>query len=913
MGWMKQLFSRRRRYDELSESIRDHLDEKIAELMDRGITRSEAESKARREFGNVTLIEQRSREVWQWPSFESILADIKYALRQLLKSPGFTITAILTLMLAIGANTAVFSLLDALLLRSLPVHKPQELVFFRHELGSWPAEGFNSSGWDNVEFSYPIYDRFHQQQKLFSDIFGYASLGFKEKNIVLRMSAEASEVTGTMVTGTFFEGLGVTAALGRAIEESDVSSAAPRVAVISYGLWQRAFAASPATVGQSITLNNIPYTIIGVAAPGFTGVQPGIRDDLWIPVTDAKALAPWGSGGLEESATSSERWWWLTIVGRLRPGVTKEQAAAALSPQFVTTLTVLKGSTSRSGKLPFIKLDDANRGMPFMEELYAKPAKFLMGLVVLVLLAACANLATLLLARGRARSREIAVRLAIGASRARVWRQLLTESILLSVTGGSLGILAAPIAMRTIASGFSQGGDRTLDLTLDYRVLFFTALLCILTGVLFGIAPALRSGRMNVNSTLKDDAGTESTRSSLSMRLLVVVQATISTFLLIVCGIFLHSLSLLYSQRTGFDEDHLLIFHLAPMQSGYTPAQLPALYARIEQRLASLPGVRSATSMTSRFMSGWKNNFDVEIEGYDPPDRRQPNILNDEVGPRFLATAGIPLLQGRDFAESDTATSPKVAIINESLAKKYFEGRNPIGLHITFKPWDGGKKPISYMIVGICRDALYYSLRNEPQPTWYQAMTQEPDNRLESINFMLRTEGNPTALATSARVALREVDQRLVADDVRTQSEQIDASLGSERTFALVSAFFGGLALLLATIGLYGTLAYNVSRRQREIGIRIALGAQRQRLLRMFLWQGLALVLLGIAIGCGASALAGRLLASMIAGLLFGVHTFDPLSFLGAAVILIALAGVAALVPARRATSTDPMQALRTE
>ena len=507
MSWLQRIFRRRRIYDDLGEEVRQHLEAKTEQLMRiENLPRKEAEQAARRAFGNSTLVEERSREVWQWPKLESIWADTKYALRQLRKSPGFAITAILTLTLAVGANTAVFSLMDALLLRSLPVRNPRELVLFRYDFGSWPAGGFNSSGYSGYEFSYPLFERFRQQDQFFSDVFGYASLGFKEKNLVLRMGGETMQATGTMVTGGFFRGLGVTPVAGREIDDSDLSPSAPHVAVISYAFWQRTFANSPSAIGQSISLNSIPYTIIGVASPRFTGVQPGIVDDLWVPITRTPTLAPWGVGSIEESPTTSERWWWLSVIGRLRPGIDQRQAASALSPQLIATMATLKGAKPPSGKLPFIKLGDGGQGMPFMQETYAQPAKLLMGLVVLVLLAACANLATLLLSRASARSREIAVRLAVGASPVRIWRQLLTESLLLSVTGGALGILIAPSAMRAIAAGLTtRGSDRlSLDLTLDHRVLLFTTALSILTGLCFGIAPALRSSRIDVNSTLKD-------------------------------------------------------------------------------------------------------------------------------------------------------------------------------------------------------------------------------------------------------------------------------------------------------------------------------------------------------------------------------------------------------------------------
>ena len=913
MNILRRFFNRRRHYDDLSISIQEHIEERTEELMEEGMPREVAQRSARREFGNVALIEQRSRESWQWPRLESIGADVRYAFRQLRRSPGFALTAILTLTLAVGANTAVFSLMDALLMRSLPVRDPHQLVLTSFDFGSWPTGGFNSSGYSGYEFSYPLFQRFQQQNEIFSHVFGYASLGFKDKNLVLRMHGDTVQASGTIVTGGYFDGLGVTAALGRAIQESDLVPSAPRVTVLSYAFWQRAFAGSPSAIGQSVTLNSTPYTVVGVAPPGFAGVQPGIVDDLWIPISRTSTLAPWGVGGVEESQTTSERWWWLTVMGRLRPGVSKQQAASGLSRELVATMAALKGARPSGRQLPFVKLEDGSRGMPFMQELYAQPAALLMGLVGLVLLAACANLATLLLARASARQREIAVRLAVGASPARVWRQLLTESLLLSVTGGALGILVAPFATRAIAAGLTTKTSERLSLgiTLDYRVLLFTAAASVLTGLCFGIAPALRSSRVDVNSTLKDGAATDTGRSNLAMRSLVVAQAAISTILLIVSGIFLQSLAALRSQTTGFDQDHLLVFHLEPTQSGYADEQLLALYTQMEQRLAALPGVRSVTSIGNPFISGWQNDFDVQIEGYKAPNRQDPNVMNNTGGAHFLATAGIPLLMGRDFSESDTSTSPKVAIVNASFAKKYFGMRNPVGYHITFKPWK--EDPVSYTIVGVCADAFYNSLRSEIKPTWYQAMAQEKAGYLKSVNFMLRANGDPAALTASVLAAVRNVDPRLLATDMKTESEQIDVALSSERMFAQLSTFFGALALLLAAIGLYGTLAYSVARREREMGIRLALGAERGGLVRLVLAQGLRLVLVGIVAGWIASALAARVLAHTIENVLFHVHALDPFSFVTAALILTTLACAAAAIPARRAASTDPMRALRSE
>lgn len=908
-----RVFSRRRRYDDISVSIQEHLEERIEELMELGLSRAQAEERARCQFGNVTLIAEHSREAWRWSALESLWADLKYALRQLQKSPGFTVTALVTLALAIGANSATFSLLNAILLRSLPVSDPGQLFIL-----SWSSDGsgdldITSSGYSGQEFSYPAFERFRDRQQVFSSLFGFASLGFRPGNLAITTNGQTTPATGAMVTGEYFSGLGVTPAVGRLLDAYDLLPSALPVAAISYGYWQRQFGGSLSAIGQIITVNGKPYTIIGVAARGFTGVQPGEPGDLWIPVVDDAAIRPWQSNPPPgEVMLSTHRWWWLTIMGRLRPGVTSKEAEAALDPQFAFESEETTHLTPPTSNRRHIQIGSARRGVQDSQKSYAQPSRILMVLVLLVLLAACANLATLLLARAGVRSGEIAVRLALGAGRWRVLRQLLTESVLLSLAGGALGILFALGAMRTLEAFFSTGNHPlSIDLTLDRMVLAFTAATSVLTGILFGIAPALRSTRVDVNSTLKDSASLGSSyagsRFTLS-KALVLTQAAISTFLLVGAGLFLHSLGRLRAQAIGFHPEHLLVFRLQPTQTGYKPEQLPALYQDVEFRMAALPGVRSATAIQNSLISGWINNFRVHIEGYVPPDAKDPNVLNNTVGRDFLRTTGIPLLAGRDFRDSDAQDSQKVAIINHAFATQFFSGQDPIGHHISFKTFSG--QGVSYEIVGICGDAYYDSLRRPTRPTWYGSYQQYPDvSHLGSMNFAVQVDGNPAALAADVRTALRKLDSRLLITDLKTQSQQIDDSIVSDRMFAELSTFFGALALLLAAIGLYGTMSYSVARRTREFGTRMALGSPRSRLMRMVLSQAVALVLAGTMVGLACAILCGRVVAS----LLFGVRPQDGYSFVAAALLLITVAALAAWWPARRAAHVDPMQALRSE
>lgn len=920
MGWMRTWFTRERRYEDLSVSIGEHLAERVDELMAQGMPRAAAEMTARRAFGNVALIAERSREAWQWPAMESVWADVRYALRQLARSPGFTVTALLTLALAIGANTAIFSLMNAVLLRSLPVKDAARLVALK-----WDDQGSGdldiwSSGYSDYEFSYPGFERMRSRTDVFKSLFGFASLGFKRGNVALTANGATTPATGTLVTGGFFDGLGVRAALGRLLSQGDEAPGAPRAAVISYDYWQESFGGSREAIGQTIALNGRPYTIVGVAGRGFSGMEPGQPDDVWIPVVDDAALRPWTSNPPPgKGMFTSHAWWWLTPMGRLREGVTPKQAEAALAAEF--SAEVHEAASGKVAREPRLEVASGARGMAVPEMDYEKPARVLMGLVLLVLLAACANLATLLLARSGARGREIAVRIALGASRRRVTRQLLTESILLALAGGGLGVLVAMAGTRAFTALIGAGNDPlAIDLRLDGTVLAFTAAASMLTGILFGVAPAVRGTRVDVSTTLKDGAVSAVRQRFVLNKSLVVAQAAISTLLLVGAGLFIHSLQRLRTESMGFRPDHLLVFRLEPLQNGYTAEQLPALYDEVLARVAALPGVKSGTMVGLRLIDGWVNNFAVHVEGYTRPNGKDPNAMENSAGPRFLETTGIPLLAGRDIAGSDTHSSPRVAIVNQAFAKQYFGKRNPIGYHLSYKSmgggiWYTGHSPsppavVSYTIVGVCGDARYESLRRAPQPTWYAAARQYNDlGQLRQMNFELRSDGNAAQLAEEVRGAVHDLDSRLLIDDMKTEEQQVEGTIAGDRMFAQLAAFFGALALLLAAVGLFGTLSYSVTRRTRELGIRMALGAERRVVLGMVMRQGMALVAAGIVLGLIAAALSGRLVAS----LLYGIRPLDAAAFVSAAAVLGAVAATAAWWPARRAAGIDPMQALRSE
>lgn len=911
---LRMLFGRGREIERLDEELQFHLDRQIAENLAAGMSAEEARKAALREFGNPALLREQARAAWSWNWLELLMYDLRYAVRSLRQSPGFTLTALLTLTLAIGANTTIFSLLNAVLLRSLPVRDPQRLAVLNWTMDDGP-DGLTSTGYSNYEFSYPAFEHFAKRRDIFSSVFGVAGLGFNQNDVAVTVHGNTTPATASMVTGGYFSGLGIVPAAGRLLDENDLQSSAPRAAVISYAYWQKQFAGSLTALGQSISLNGRSYTIVGVAAPRFTGLQPGLPEELWIPVTDDTAIRPWASDPPPgQSMFASRQWSWLTVVGRLQPGVTPRKAQAALEPEFAGEIREAAGNGFDPGKKLHFQVLSGGRGLQFIQDMYDKPARILMALVALVLLAACANLATLLLARGSARAREIAVRLALGASRARVLRQLLMESLLLSIGGGACGILLAIVTTHAFKVIPSRGVmNVSFDLGPDHTVLAFTAMASILTGVLFGLVPALRATRVDVNSTLKGSvaATTSSDRRSFVLnQSLVAAQAAISVFLLIGSGLFLHSFERLSHQSTGFDARHMLVFQLTPLQDGYKVAQLPELYERVHARLAALPGVHSVTEMRLRLVDNWISNFPVKIEGYKATDGNDPAPLNNFVGPRFLETTGIPLLAGRDFQQTDTASAPKVAIINQAFVEKFFAGRNPIGYHIRYREDYFSGKTISVAIVGVCGNTIYENMHRQAKPTWYSVFQQDAAPlQIENVNFVLRADSDPGLLANSVRAALREIDPGLLVGDLRTQAEQIDYSIAFDRMFTELLIFFGALALLLAAIGLYGTLSYNVARRTRELGIRMALGAQRGALLRSVLVQGLRWVFAGILLGGVAAALSERIVRSM----LFGVQPLDWLSFVGAGCVLIVVAILAAYGPAHRAAIIEPMRALRME
>jgi predicted permease len=915
---------------EIVEEVAQHLEDRYQELVASGATEDEARRVALEELSDEDLLARGLRRVEQEVKQEpivpgggggsnflaSVWQDLRYGLRMLVKNPGFTAVVVLSLALGIGANTAIFSLIDAVMLTTLPVRDPGRLVLLNRtgRTDSHMMIATSDNGSDNESpFSYPTFEDFRARSQAFSSLFGFVSLGKANINI----DGQANLAQGELITGDYFSGLGVAPILGRAITHGDEKPSAPRAAVISYGYWSRQFGHSPAAVGKSITVNGVPFTIVGVTPPEFFGVQPGRAVDVWVPLVEEAKLLPYGMSSTpgDRPLFTSRDWWWLIIMGRLKPGVTEQQATPQLEVLFQQSITAGLKTPLKPGFNLHIRLEPAAKGLALLRQEFSKPLWILMIVVGVVLLIACANVATLLVARSTARQKEIAVRLSLGAPRARLVRQLLTESVLLGGLGGALGLLFAYWGSHALMLLMSSGGEPlSMNVQPDARVLAFTAAVSVLTGILFGLAPALRSTRVDLTPVLKASGGSiggASRRTRLGLgKSLVVAQVSLSLPVLMGAGLFVRTLGNLEKVNLGFNQDHLLLFGIDPAKNGYKGERLNDFCGQLLARLQALPGVSSATISEVTLASGVQDHVGISIEGHKPKPGENMGVDWNNVGPSFFETMGIRLLLGRGVEWRDSTTSPKVAVVNEAVARLFLEGRNPIGHRISPNNvfWKVGRGSQDYEVVGMVQDAMYASLRNAPRPTVYVPFDQTPWLPWET-HFEVRTVGDPLALVPSVRRVVRDLDPNLPLADVKTQTEQIAETLVQERLFARLSSFFGGLAVLLACVGLYGLMAYAVTRRTGEMGIRMALGAQRRDILRMIMRETLVIVVLGVAIGIPAALAATRFVRSM----LYGLKTTDPLTTAVSALVMMFVALLAGYLPARRATKVDPMVALRYE
>lgn len=828
---------------------------------------------------------------------DALVQDVRYGIRALRSSAGFTAVAILSLALGIGANTAIFSLIDAVILKSLPVSHPEELL--QVMMGKQSYEGFSNPTWEHLR----------GRQDVFSGIFAYGRWGFN-----LAAGGEARTVNGTYVSGQYFETLGVHAVLGRTLAPADDTRGCPGSAVLSYGLWQREYGSRADVLGKTISIDRHPIEIVGVAEAGFNGTEVGASADVMVPLCAATVIRGGDASLLDVNYLPVG---WLQVMGRLKPGVSARQATARLkmlAPEIYKATLDQQGIVRKDGRRwPAEEIDRylrrtfdtqaAANGISYLRREYREALLVLMTTVGVVLLIACANVGNLLLARGEARRREIAIRIAVGGGRSRLIRQLLTESLLLSGTGAMLGVLFAEWGARLLIRFL----DASVDLSLDIRVLGFTASVAIVTGLLFGIAPAWRATRVDPQAALKSNARGLAEGSRLGIgKMLVTAQVTLSLLLLAGAGLMLSTFWKLISLDAGFESDHVLLASVDLRSGNYPTERWSAVYQEMLEQLRAIPGVRSASvsSVTPVCHCRWAG--EVVVNGYTPESRDDTIVSFNNVSDHYFETLGTPMLAGRDFNSHDTSTSPKVAIVSKSMAEKYFGAANPLGQH--FRIRDGNVLGDPVEIAGIVKDAKYGSLRDEPSPfvfiPWSQSGVPGP-----LTSFELRAaSGAPTALTAGVKTAIARVN-RDVSIEFKTLTAKVDDSIERERLLATLLGFFGALALVLATMGLYGVISYNVARRRNEIGIRMALGAQQSRVLGMVLGEVAVLIGIGLSIGLGATIGATRL----IAGFLYETKANDPWILSLATAVLALVAALAGFLPARKASRLDPMKALREE
>jgi len=896
---------RKKREQDFEREIRAHLALEEEEQRNAGTARDEAPYAARRAFGNVTLYQEVIREMWGWSSLERLGQDLRYAIRMMRKSPGFTLVAILSLTLGIGGNTAIYSLMNAVMLRSLPVQEPDRLLLFGKGMWGGITDGMPDRSWQL--FSYPFYREVQRSGDAFTGVAAMMSLPNDTRGAVSG-SRDSEAVSTRLVSGTYFDVLGVTPAAGRTFTDAeDQTPGANPVAVMSYSWWQRRFAGDPSAIGKTIAIGSTVYTIIGAAPPEFFGTTVGQSPDLWIPLAMNAQLPP-GWGG--EKARTDPLFQSLYILARLKPDVTVEQAGARVNLMFKQNLRSIAGPAPGAKDLNAIRrasieLTPAGRGLSQIRRQFSMSLWLLMAAVGLVLLIACANIANLLLARAAGRQREIAVRLSLGAGRLRLIRQMLTESVLLAVVGGCTGVAFAAWAGRLLVRMVSTGSAiLPLQIGPDGPVLIFTTLLSLATGILFGLAPALRATRVDLSAPLKEGRAAGLARSrSLLAKALVVSQVALSAVLLIGAGLLIRSLVNLRNVDTGFNKENVLVVGVDTPSVGYKEddPRLTALYRQVEERVSQTPGVRAASFSLFTFQMGaWTS--DAFPNGRPGPAESQREIHGNVVGPAFFAAMGLPLTLGRAFGPGDTAKSPKIAIINETMAHLFFPAESPIGLRFGYSPEQSGE----FEVAGVVKDAKYESLREKPTPMAFFPEAQRP-RFLGAL--LVRYAGDPRGIVPAIRQAVAQANANLPITQVRTLADQVDDTLVRDKLTARLSSFFGLLALLLASIGIYGVLSYAVARRTSEVGLRMALGAPRSSVVWLVMRDVLLLVAIGLAIGVPAALASERL----ISGLLYGLPGLDAVSIVAAIAVLAAVAGFAAYWPARRASLVDPAIALRHE
>ncbi|HKO14068.1 MAG TPA: ABC transporter permease [Acidobacteriaceae bacterium] len=898
---------------QIDHELRFHIESCAEDLMRGGVPREEAMRRAKAQLGSLAAARENSRQAWGTRWVDDLRGDLRYAVRMLAKSPGFALIAVGSLALGIGANTVIFTAAQHALLDRLDVPHPEQL-----RLLEWaePKDGVVSEMWGfwddlagggevSTSFSYPVYQQLRQENRSLADIFAFKNIG----PMTATIDGQAEVVQAEMVSGNYYSTLEVQPQLGRVIQESDDGEVGSGpVVVISDAYWAKRFGRSPDIAGKRIVVNATPMTIVGVNPPGFTGAYSAQESpDIFVPFSMQPIVAPKQLGSdRAESLLQNKTLWWVLMMGRIKPGVPIATAQAALNVQLSAAV---RGTmpVKNDKQIPRLMLTDGSRGQNPNAEGLTKPLEVLLGLAGFVLLLACANLATLLLARAGARQREMCVRLALGAGQVRILRQVMTESLLLSLMGGGTGLLFAAgvnqAVPRLMSSAWTPPAFRA---SLNWHIFGFAAAMSVVTALIFGVLPALHATRVHVSSGLKDAAQTVThRRRGLAGRSIVVLQVALSMLLVVGAGLFVQTLMRLEQTPLGFRSRNLLLFDVDLPPARYPgTAALPVLQ-QIEAKVAALPGVDAETLTRIPLISGNAAGYTVVPEGHLRRANSDPSSLMNDVGQDFFSTFRIPILEGRPFNAGDTTTSQRVAVVNESFARKFFPDLNPLGR--TFLA--GRNHPVSMRIVGVCGDAKYYTMRRAPQPTFYEPYEQQTADVISHATFAVATRVSGSSLLPSIRDAVQSVDRNLPILNVRTQDEQVADNLRQERIFADLTGAFGVLALVLACIGIYGITAYSVSQRTNEIGIRMALGAEPGRVLRMVLREASWLGLLGVVAGLAGALALGRVIGAM----LYGLKPWDPATLGASAVLLLVVALAAGWVPARRAAGVDPMRALRHE
>lgn len=840
----------------------------------------------------------------------NLLTDLRYTARTVSQNPGFAATAVLSLALGIGVNTAIFGLIDALVLRSLPIEDPDRLVLVSDPTSAGVSQGTQTG--ERSLFTCEEFQRMAERNQVFNDAFG-AQSNASRLNVSIA-GGPLEEFRTRLVTGDYFSTLGVKPLLGRTFTSADEKGpGSDPYLVISYAYWNKRFGRDAAVLGKSVQINKTFFTIIGVAPPGYLGETVGETQDAWIPMMMQPLVMP-GRNWLHDDPAKAEKVMWLLVAGRLKPGVTAQQAESSLNVLFQQIVHEGVGSNLPPDRIreladQKIKVRPGGRGASTVRENFSQPLFMLMAVVGLVLLIACANVANLLLARAAARQREISIRLALGASRGRLIAQLLTESVALAFLGGAVGIVLAFWANRVLLRMVASGPNPIpIDVAPDLRLLAFTAAVSLLTAILSGLLPALRATRMQIGSTLKENArGVVGSGGRITIgKVLVVSQVAISLLLLIGAGLFLRTLQNLQRVDLGYPRENLLLIRVDALGAGYQDNSRAAVFQNLLDRFRDIPGVRGVTLSENGLFSGTESGDRITVEGYKPHKEGDDNARFDQIGPAYFSTIGVPMLIGREIGPQDVASSPKICVINESMARFYFGDQNPIGKHITDEFPD---TRTTFEIVGVSKDDRDHRLRGTVNRRFYVAFFQGMGGTAPAANFELRTFADPNSMVPAIRHEVEQLDRNLPILNVNPLGELLDRNLTQERLIAQLSAFFGGLALLLACVGLYGVLSYSIARRTNEIGIRIALGAQSATVLGMVLRETLLVVTIGIALGLPTAIGLTRLVSSQ----LYGLNAADPLTLTMATLILACVAILSAYLPARRASRVDPLVALRYE